>query len=71
MSLAPVAYLLYQKVMRHDPSDPTWLGGTGSSCPVGTPASPSTSSSTSAAGPGLEPTTQGPRHLGQPHPGSP
>ncbi len=26
MSLAPVAYLLYQKVMRHDPSDPTWLG---------------------------------------------
>ncbi len=26
MSLAPVAYLLYQKVMRHDPSDPQWLG---------------------------------------------
>ena len=26
MSLAPVAYLLYQQVMRHDPSDPTWLG---------------------------------------------
>ena len=26
MSLAPVAYLLYQNVMRHDPSDPTWLG---------------------------------------------
>ena len=26
MSLAPVAYLLYQKVMRHDPSDPNWLG---------------------------------------------
>jgi transketolase len=26
MSLAPAAYLLYQNVMRHDPSDPTWLG---------------------------------------------
>jgi transketolase len=26
MSLAPVAYLLYQKVMRHDPTDPTWAG---------------------------------------------
>jgi transketolase len=26
MSLAPVAYLLYQKVMRHDPSDAHWLG---------------------------------------------
>ena len=26
ISLAPVAYLLYQNVMRHDPSDPTWLG---------------------------------------------
>nr|WP_281497427.1 transketolase [Ornithinimicrobium sp. F0845] len=26
MSLAPVAYLLYQRVMRHDPSDPHWLG---------------------------------------------
>ncbi len=26
MSLAPVAYLLYQKVMRHDPTDPQWLG---------------------------------------------
>jgi transketolase len=26
MSLAPVAYLLYQQVMRHDPSDATWLG---------------------------------------------
>ena len=26
MSLAPIAYLLYQKVMRHDPTDPTWLG---------------------------------------------
>ncbi len=26
ISLAPLAYLLYQKVMRHDPADPTWLG---------------------------------------------
>ncbi|MGN0065156.1 MAG: transketolase [Nocardioides sp.] len=24
MSLAPVAYLLFQKVMRHDPADPSW-----------------------------------------------
>lgn len=26
MSLAPAAYLLYQNVMRHDPSEPHWLG---------------------------------------------
>ncbi len=26
ISLAPLAYLLYQNVMRHDPSDRTWLG---------------------------------------------
>ncbi|ASR36854.1 transketolase [Prauserella marina] len=26
MSLAPVAYSLYQRVMRHDPSDPEWPG---------------------------------------------
>ena len=26
MSLAPAAYLLFQKVMRHDPSDNTWIG---------------------------------------------
>lgn len=26
MSLAPAAYLLFQKWMRHDPSDPTWIG---------------------------------------------
>ncbi len=26
MSLAPAAYLLYQRVMRHDPSDTKWLG---------------------------------------------
>jgi transketolase len=26
MSLAPLAYLLYQRIMRHDPSDPGWVG---------------------------------------------
>ncbi len=26
MSLAPVAYLLFQKVMRHNPADPDWAG---------------------------------------------
>lgn len=26
ISLAPAAYLLYQKVLRHDPRDPKWLG---------------------------------------------
>jgi len=26
MSLAPAAYLLYQKILRHDPADPLWLG---------------------------------------------
>ena len=26
MSLAPAAYLLFQKVMRHDPSDSDWIG---------------------------------------------
>jgi transketolase len=26
MSLAPAAYLIYQKLMRHDPSDPHWIG---------------------------------------------
>ncbi|TAM84930.1 MAG: transketolase, partial [Jatrophihabitans sp.] len=26
MSLAPLAYLLYQRVMRIDPTDPTWIG---------------------------------------------
>ncbi|MCH8612579.1 transketolase [Arsenicicoccus dermatophilus] len=26
ISLAPVAYLLYQNVMQHDPADPHWLG---------------------------------------------
>ncbi|WP_067854799.1 transketolase [Nocardia shimofusensis] len=26
MSLAPLAYTLYQRVLRHDPSDPSWVG---------------------------------------------
>lgn len=26
MSLAPLAYLLFHKILRHDPSEPTWLG---------------------------------------------
>ena len=26
MALAPAAYVLFQRVMRHDPSDPRWLG---------------------------------------------
>ncbi|GAB2872260.1 transketolase [Streptomyces mayteni] len=26
MSLAPAAYLIFQKLMRHDPSDPDWTG---------------------------------------------
>ncbi|MFC6866911.1 transketolase [Haloechinothrix salitolerans] len=26
MSLAPVAYSLFQRIMRHDPADPNWLG---------------------------------------------
>jgi transketolase len=26
MSLAPLAYLLFQRIMRHDPTDPQWVG---------------------------------------------
>jgi len=26
MSLAPLAYTLYQRIMRHDPADPAWVG---------------------------------------------
>ena len=26
ISLAPAAYLLFQRIMRHDPADPNWLG---------------------------------------------
>ena len=49
MSLAPAAYLLFQRLLRHDPTDPTGWAGTASSCPAGTPASRSTSSSSSPA----------------------
>ena len=31
MALAPLAYLLYTKVMRHSPSNPDWPGRTGCS----------------------------------------
>jgi transketolase len=26
MSLAPAAYILFQRLLRHDPTDPTWIG---------------------------------------------
>ena len=26
MALAPVAYTLFQRFLKHDPSDPAWLG---------------------------------------------
>lgn len=32
MSLAPAAYLLYQRVLRHDPADTTGWVATASSC---------------------------------------
>ena len=32
MSLAPTAYLLFQKWLRHDPTDPHWPAATGSCC---------------------------------------
>lgn len=38
MSLAPAAYLLFNRVMRHNPADPNWPGRTGSCSPPGTPA---------------------------------
>ena len=49
MSLAPAAYLLFQQLLRHDPTDPTGSAATGSCSPAATPASRSTSSSTSRA----------------------
>ena len=44
MSLAPVAYLLFQKVMRHDPATRSGSAAIGSSCPMATPASRCTAS---------------------------
>ena len=50
MSLAPAAYLLFQKVMRHNPADPRLARPRPLRAVVpATPASRSTSSSTSAA----------------------
>lgn len=37
ISLAPAAYLLFQKVMRHNPADPNGWAATGSSCQQVTP----------------------------------
>ena len=53
MSLAPVAYLLFQKVMRHNPSNTNWPGRDLIRAVVDTPACRSTFSSTSG-GFGLE-----------------
>ena len=49
VSLAPIAYTLYQHFIKHDPNDPNWEGRDASSFPVATPPSPSTSSCTSPA----------------------
>jgi transketolase len=49
MSLAPVAYLLFQKVMRHNPGDTHWPGRDRFVLSCGHSSPPSTSSSTSAA----------------------
>ena len=38
MSLAPLAYTLFQRQMRHDPATCTGWAATGSCCPAGTPA---------------------------------
>lgn len=46
MSLAPAAYTLFQKVMRHDPADPEWTGRDRFVLSPGTPPSPCTPSST-------------------------
>ena len=47
ISLAPAAYLLYNKVMNVDPADPRWIGATASSSQLVIPPSPSTFSSIS------------------------
>ena len=38
MSLAPLAYTLFQRQMRHDPPTPTGWVATASCCRAGTPA---------------------------------
>ena len=59
MSLAPVAYLLFQKVMRHNPADTHWPGRDRFVLSQGHPASRCTSSCTCLAGAG--------RHQVAPH----
>lgn len=49
VSLAPIAYTLYQHFIKHDPNDPTGKAAIASFFPVATPPSPSTSSCTSPA----------------------
>ena len=49
VSLAPIAYTLYQHFIKHDPNDPNWEAAIASFFPVATPPSPSTSSCTSPA----------------------
>ena len=49
MSLAPAAYLLFQRHLRHDPLTRPGRDATDSSCRWGTPASPSTCSCTCPA----------------------
>ncbi len=49
VSLAPVAYTLYQHFIKHDPNHPTGKAAIASSFPVAMPPSPSTSSCTSPA----------------------
>src|SRR5438309_12131530 len=38
MSLAPAAYLLFQRLLRHDPSDPDWAGRDRFVLPCGHPS---------------------------------
>lgn len=38
MSLAPAAYLIFQRFLRHDPTDPAWVGRDRFVLSPGTPA---------------------------------
>ena len=49
MALAPLAHVLWTRIMRHDPSDPAGPTATGSSSPTATPRSCCTPCSTSPA----------------------
>ena len=46
MALAPLAHVLWSRVMTYDPSEPTGRTGTGSCCRAATPASSCTRCST-------------------------